>query len=273
MRWVRIRHEGSEHTGRVDGGEVTLTSAPSPLAAVLAGADATGARLPLDELELLAPVSPIRNVMCVGWNYLPHFEEGTPIHGERPLPERPAIFTKATTTVAGPFDAVPLHADVTEKLDWEVELAVVIGRRCVNLAEEAALEVVAGYMVAQDISARDLQHSHGGQWFRGKSLDGTCPIGPWLVDTEEIPDPQILAISCALDGVVKQSSNTSTMMFPVARILAELSRGTTLLPGDIVLTGTPEGVGQSRTPPEFLSAGVTIESTIDAIGTIRNTVT
>jgi 2-keto-4-pentenoate hydratase/2-oxohepta-3-ene-1,7-dioic acid hydratase in catechol pathway len=272
MRWVRVRHDGAEHTGRVVGEEVLLTSARSPLEAVMSGAKDTGVVIPLDERSLLAPLVPIRNVMCVGWNYLPHFEEGTSVHGERPLPERPNIFTKATTTVVGPFDDIPLHADVTSKLDWEVELAVVIGRQCVDLDESSALEVVAGYMVSQDIGARDVQHAHGGQWFRGKSLDGTCPIGPWLVDTEEIPDPQVLDISCTIDGNLKQSSNTSTMIFPVARILAELSRGITLLPGDIVLTGTPEGVGQSRTPPEFLASGSTIESTISGIGTIRNTV-
>jgi len=272
MRWVRVRHDGSEHTGRVVGDEVHLGSARSPLEAVLSGSEDTGVVIPLTEGTLLAPVPPIRNVMCVGWNYLPHFEEGTSVHGERPLPKRPNIFTKATTTVAGPYDDIPLHADVTSKLDWEVELAVVIGERCVDLDESTALDVVAGYMVAQDIGARDIQHAHGGQWFRGKSLDGTCPTGPWLLSRDEVPDPQVLDVSCSIDGVVKQAANTSTMIFPVARILAELSRGLTLLPGDIVLTGTPEGVGQSRTPPEFLATGMTIESTISGVGTIRNTV-
>lgn len=272
MRWARLRHDGSEHTGRVEGNDVHLTTAPSPLAAAVSGGEDSGTVLDLSEVELLAPVAPVRNVMCIGWNYLPHFDEGTPVHGERPLPEHPAVFTKATTTVTGPFDSVPAHADVTSKLDWEVELAVVVGRRCIDLSEDSALDVVAGYMVAQDIGARDVQHAHGGQWFRGKSLDGSCPTGPWLVDTDEIPDPQVLDISSSIDGVLKQSSNTSTMIFPVARILAELSRGTTLLPGDIVLTGTPEGVGMGRSPQEFLAPGMVIESTIERIGTIRNRV-
>lgn len=272
MKWVRFRHEGTEHTGRVEGDSAIPVSAVSPLDAILNGAEDTGAPVALEAVELLAPVVPIRNVYCVGWNYLPHFKEGEVVHGQRPLPDRPNFFTKATRSVIGPFDPIPSHSGITAKLDWEVELAAVIGRECVDLKEADALNVVAGYTVAQDVSARELQHAHGGQWFKGKSLDGTCPIGPWLVDAEEVGDPQTLDISCSVDGVVKQSSNTSTMIFPIARILAELSEGLTLLPGDIVLTGTPEGVGQSRTPPEFLHAGQVLESTIERVGTIRNPV-
>lgn len=272
MNWARFRHDGAEHTGRIEGTMVIPTSAPSPLAGIVDGATDTGAPIPLSEVELLSPLDPIRNVFCVGWNYLPHFKEGDSIHGERPLPERPNIFTKATRSVIGPFDPVPSHEAITEKLDWEVELAVVIGRECVDLTEDAAMSVVAAYTVSQDISAREIQHGHGGQWFRGKSLDGTCPIGPWLVDAAAVADPQDLDISCSVNGVVKQSSNTSTMIFPIARLLAELSRGLTLLPGDLILTGTPEGVGQSRTPPEFLHPGDVLESTVEGIGTIRNVI-
>ncbi len=270
MRWVRFRHDGTEHTGRVTDDSVIPVRASSPLAAVIEGAADDGGPIALDSVELLAPVVPIRNVYCVGWNYLPHFEEGEVVHGQRPLPDLPNFFTKATRSVIGPFDPIPSHVGLTERLDWEVELAAVIGRECVDLDEATALDVVAGYMVAQDVTARDVQHGHGGQWFRGKSLDGTCPTGPWLVDAEEVGDPQSLDISASVDGVTKQSSNTSTMIFPIARLLAELSRGLTLLPGDILLTGTPEGVGQSRKPPEFLHAGQILEGTVEKIGTIRN---
>lgn len=273
MKWVRCRHDGSELTGRLVEGRVVPVAAESPLTAALEQAIDVGDPIALENVEVLSPVVPIRNVFCVGWNYLPHFEEGAIVHGDRPLPDRPNIFTKATESVIGPYDPIPSHAGVTENLDWEVELALVIGRRCVDLQEETALHAVAGYAVAQDVSARDIQYGHGGQWFRGKSLDGTCPIGPWLVDAAEIGDPQTLDISCSVNGVVKQSSTTSAMIFPVARILAELSRGLTLLPGDIVLTGTPEGVGRSRTPPEFLHPGSVLESTIERIGTLRNVVT
>jgi 2,4-didehydro-3-deoxy-L-rhamnonate hydrolase len=270
MKWARFRHADGVHTGRVEGDMVVPTSAPSPLAAILDGATDTGPAIPLSEVELLSPHDPIRNVYCVGWNYLPHFKEGDIIHGERPLPERPNIFTKATRSVIGPFDPVPSHSAITEKLDWEVEMAIIIGKECVDLSEDEAMSVVAAYTVSQDITARDVQHGHGGQWFRGKSLDGTCPIGPWLVDAKAIAEPQNLEISCSVNGVEKQRSNTSTMIFPIAKLLAELSRGLTLLPGDIFLTGTPEGVGQSRTPPEFLHPGDILESTVEGIGTIRN---
>jgi 2-keto-4-pentenoate hydratase/2-oxohepta-3-ene-1,7-dioic acid hydratase in catechol pathway len=232
----------------------------------------TGRTFALDEVRLLSPVHPVRNVMCVGWNYLPHFEEGAKIHGDRPLPDRPAFFSKTTTTVIGPNDDVPCHSDITSQLDYEVELGVVIGERATGLTEENALDVVAGYVVAQDISARDLQKAHGGQWYKGKSLDGTCPIGPWLVSADAIGDPQDLDIECSIDGEVRQSSNTKHMIFSIPRLLAELSAGLTLIPGDIFLTGTPEGVGMSMEPPGFLKPGQVIESTIKGIGTLRNRV-
>jgi 2-keto-4-pentenoate hydratase/2-oxohepta-3-ene-1,7-dioic acid hydratase in catechol pathway len=272
MKMARFRHGGAEHTGRIDGTHVVPLSATSPLEALLGDAEDIGAPLSLDSVQLLAPVTPVRNVLCVGWNYLPHFEEGTVVHGERPLPDRPTFFTKSTESVIGPFDAMPSHRKLTEKLDWEVELAAIIGERAVDVPEDRALSIVAGYSVALDVSARDLQHAHGKQWFKGKSLDGTCPIGPWLVSADKVGDPQNLDIELSIDGEMKQSSNTSTMIFSIARIIAELSEGMTLVPGDIILTGTPEGVGQSRTPPEFMTAGMRFEATVEKVGTIRPTV-
>lgn len=274
MRWVRFDYGGTRGTAFISDDEIIEVESSDPVA-LLAGhgmARETGRSFALEEVRLLSPVQPIRNVMCVGWNYLPHFEEGAKIHGDRPLPDHPAFFSKTTTTVIGPNDDVPSHADVTDQLDYEVELGIVIGEKATNLSEENALDVVAGYLVAQDISARDLQKAHGGQWYKGKSLDGTCPLGPWLVSADEIGDPQDLDIECTVDGEVRQSSNTRHMIFPIRRLLAELSAGLTLLPGDIFLTGTPEGVGMSMEPPGFLKPGQVLESTIKGIGTLRNRV-
>lgn len=272
MRWMRFSAGGSTRIGFDRDGVITEVAGQSvlPFLSVPDSASETGATFSYDDVELLAPIDAIRNVMCVGWNYLAHFEERSRVHGERPLPEVPAFFTKATTAVTGPFSDLPSQSQYTPELDWEVELGVIIGHRATDLTEENALDVVAGYVVAQDISARDLQKAHGVQWYKGKSLDNTCPIGPWVVSADEIPDPQSLDISCSVNGVVKQSANTNLMIFPIARILAELSAGLTLLPGDLILTGTPEGVGFSRTPPEFLQAGDVLESTVSSVGTIRN---
>ena len=272
MQWVRFERAGAVHAGFHRDGEIVEVEGDDVLSLLVGEVDPveTGGVFPLEDVELLAPIVPIRNVMCVGWNYLPHFEEGAVIHGDRELPERPAFFSKTTTTVIGPHADVPSHAAVTAELDYEVELGVVIGSRVTDLTEDNALDAIAGYVVAQDISARDLQRGHGGQWYKGKSLDGTCPIGPWVVSADDIDDPQDLDLFCSIDGEVRQSSNTRHMIFPIPRLLAELSAGLTLLPGDIFLTGTPEGVGMSRQPQAFLAPGQVLESTIPAIGTIRN---
>ncbi|MGD2061602.1 MAG: fumarylacetoacetate hydrolase family protein [Acidimicrobiia bacterium] len=274
MKWARFEYGGTRGTAFISDDELIEVESFDPVA-LLAGhgmARETGRTFAVEEVRLLSPVHPMRNVMCVGWNYLPHFEEGAKIHGDRPLPDHPAFFSKTTTTVIGPNDDVPSHSDLTDQLDYEVELGVVIGEKVTGLTEENALDAVAGYVVAQDISARDLQKAHGGQWYKGKSLDGTCPIGPWLISADEIGDPQDLDIECKIDGQVRQSSNTRHMIFPIRRLLAELSAGLTLLPGDIFLTGTPEGVGMSMEPPGFLKPGQVIESTVAGIGTLRNRV-
>lgn len=274
MKWVRFEFDGTRGTAFISDERIVEVESFDPVA-LLAGhgmARETGRTFELEEVRLLSPVQPVRNVMCVGWNYLPHFEEGAKIHGDRPLPDHPAFFSKTTTTVIGPNDDIPSHSGLTGQLDYEVELGVVIGEKASNLTEENALDVVAGYVVAQDISARDLQKAHGGQWYKGKSLDGTCPIGPWLISADEIDDPQDLDIECSVDGEVRQSSNTKHMIFPIRKLLAELSAGLTLVPGDIFLTGTPEGVGMSMEPPGFLKPGQVLESTIAGIGTLRNRV-
>jgi 2-keto-4-pentenoate hydratase/2-oxohepta-3-ene-1,7-dioic acid hydratase in catechol pathway len=229
--------------------------------------------LALEELRVLAPIPrPRKNVVCVGWNYLEHFQEGERIRQSgQELPAHPVFFTKAPTAVIGPFDAIPFDAAVSDKLDWEVELGVVIGRAGKNIPEELAYDHVLGYTVINDVSARDLQRAHGGQWFKGKSLDGTCPMGPLLV-TADYLDPNALRLTCRVNGAIKQDSNTRFMYFRISRLIAELSRGMTLEPGDILSTGTPPGVGFARTPPEYLKPGDLVETEIEGIGALRNPV-
>lgn len=223
---------------------------------------------PISNKRLVAPIQSTRNIMCVGWNYLKHFNERE--NQDLQLPEHPNVFTKATTTISGPFEDIPLSSEVTKKFDYEAELAVIIGKSGSNIPEDEALDYVFGYTVANDLSARDIQHTRGGQWFLGKSIDKSCPIGPWIVMKDEVPDPQNLDISCKVNGEIVQSSNTSLMIFPVKKIIAEISQIMTLMPGDIILTGTPEGIGAKRNPPLFLKPGDTVEVEVSGIGKIQN---
>lgn len=226
----------------------------------------------LAEVRLLAPVRPPKNVFCVGRNYVAHAEEGARARGiELKLPELPTFFTKAPNTIIGPDAEIALEAEVSSQYDWEAELAVVIGKRCKDVSEEDALGVVFGYCCLNDVTARDMQRDYG-QWFKGKSLDNSCPLGPWIVDTQEITDAQNLEIMLRVNGVEKQHSNTRLMIFNIKRIIHELTKGYTLDPGDVIATGTPEGVGFARTPPEFLKDGDVVEVEIEKIGILRNTV-
>ncbi|MEJ2746435.1 MAG: fumarylacetoacetate hydrolase family protein [Anaerolineae bacterium] len=228
--------------------------------------------IPLADVALLAPIPvPDRNVMCLGWNYAEHAQESAETKGLqiKELPQYPIVFTKATTSVNGPFGEVPYSTAVSTEFDYEVELAVIIGKRGINIPREEAMGYVYGYTVLNDISARDLQRN-GKQFFKGKSLDGSCPIGPWLVTADEIANPQNLAITCRVNGVTKQDSSTRHMIFDIPATIEYLSLGMTLLPGDIIATGTPSGVGFARTPPEYLQPGDVVESEIEQIGLIRN---
>jgi len=238
-------------------------------AAVVASKEST----PLADVQLLAPIpTPRRNIMCLGLNYAEHAAESAATGATQPeLPDYPVIFTKTTTTANGPFDDIPLHAALTEQLDWEVELAVVIGKAGVNIAVDQAMDFVFGYLVLNDVSARDLQWRHN-QFFKGKSLDGACPMGPWIVTADEVGDPHSLNIRSRVNGVIKQDSSTAHMIFNVPQTVMHMSSGLTLLPGDIIATGTPSGVGFARTPPEFLQAGDVVECEVERIGLIRNTV-
>ncbi len=233
---------------------------------------ALGPAVPLGAVRLVAPLHPHKNVFCVGRNYLAHAEEGARARGqELKLPDVPTFFTKAPTAIANPDEALELDPTISSQYDWEAELGVVIGKRCRDVSEADALDVVFGYTCCNDVTARDLQKAHV-QWFKGKTLDQTCPLGPWIVAADDIGDPQALEISLTVNGIEKQRSNTKFMIFPVRTIIASLSRGLTLEPGDVIATGTPEGVGFARTPPEFLGDGDVMEIDIEKVGTLRNAV-
>jgi 2-keto-4-pentenoate hydratase/2-oxohepta-3-ene-1,7-dioic acid hydratase in catechol pathway len=226
-----------------------------------------------ESIELLAPIRPRNALYAVGWNYVDHFFEGK--DSGRPntptaYPEHPVLFCKTANTVCGPYAAIPSHASITSELDWEVELAVIIGRTGRDILPEDALRHVFGYTVINDVTARDIQQRrHGGQWVKGKSLDGSAPMGPYVVLAKdfEIRD-QVL--SCSVNGTVVQQARLSDMYFKIPQIIAELSRGLTLVPGDIILTGTPSGVGHYRKPPQYLKPGDLLESSIEGIGTMKN---
>jgi len=270
----------------VDGGVVDLSGRFGSMLELIEGggealeearavAAGSGPAARLDEVRLLAPIPrPRRNVFCMGWNYLTHFEEG---RGRREgqgeeLPEYPTFFDKPTTTVIGPHDDIPFDPNFSEKIDYEAELAVVIGRSGRSIPAGEAMDHVFGYTAANDVTARDVQRRHGGQWLKGKGMDGSCPLGPWIVTADEIPDVQNLQVQCRVNGVQKQNSNTRFMVFPVARLIEELSLAMTLLPGDVLLTGTPEGVGYARTPPEFLRPGDEVTVYVEGVGEISNRV-
>jgi len=223
----------------------------------------------LQDLEVLAPLpNPRGNVIAIGRNYQAHAEESARAAGKAVDP--PTVFTKALTTIAGPYDDIVVDDAVTKQVDWEVELGVVIGRHGINIPQDRALRHVFGFLALNDVSARDIQFGWGGQFFKGKSLDGFCPIGPWIVTPDEIDDPQSLRLSLRVNGVVKQDGNTRDMIYPVAAVIEWVSRGMTLPAGAIIATGTPDGVGFARTPPEFLQPGDVMEAEVEGIGTLRN---
>jgi 2-keto-4-pentenoate hydratase/2-oxohepta-3-ene-1,7-dioic acid hydratase in catechol pathway len=223
----------------------------------------------LNELTLLPPLDPPRgNVLAIGRNYQKHAEESGRAWGEGVKP--PTVFTKAQTSITGPFDEIPINPKVSEKIDWEVELGVVIGKAGANIAPEDAMSHVFGYTVINDVSARDIQNGWGGQFFKGKSLDSSSPMGPWVVTADEIPDPQNLRVTLRVNGITKQDGHTRDMIYPVRQLIAWLSIGMTLVPGNLIATGTPDGVGFARTPPEFLKPGDVMETEVEGIGVLRN---
>eukprot|EP00096_Caligus_rogercresseyi_P012521 TRINITY_DN5275_c0_g1_i1.p1 TRINITY_DN5275_c0_g1~~TRINITY_DN5275_c0_g1_i1.p1 ORF type:complete len:284 (+),score=42.88 TRINITY_DN5275_c0_g1_i1:57-908(+) len=222
-------------------------------------------RIPLENVRLFSPISGPDKVLCIGMNYRDHCEEQG-----IPLPKEPIVFNKFPSCIIGPYDDLRKPQN-TEELDWEVELAVVMGRRCADVSRESAMDYVFGYTVAHDVSARDWQlKRNGGQWLLGKAMEGFCPLGPVLVTPDDLPDPHDLSISCSVNGETKQSSNTSELVFGVDEIVSWISRVLTLLPGDVILTGTPPGVGVFAKPPQFLKVGDIVKCEISGIGSVVN---
>jgi len=223
--------------------------------------------LPLKEVTLLAPIPrPNKNIFCVGKNYAEHAIE---MGSAEDIPEHVMVFTKSPTTVIGPEEPVLNHQNITKQLDYEGELAVVIGKKGRSIKKEEALDYVFGYTIINDVTARDIQTRHK-QFFIGKSLDSTCPMGPWIVHKSIIRDPNHLDIETRINGEVRQSSNTKNFIFPIEEVISVLSAGMTLEPGDIIATGTPAGVGKGFKPPRFLLPGDQMEVTIEKIGLLRN---
>ena len=222
-------------------------------------------------VQLLAPIPRTRkNVFCIGRNYVEHVAEGARAAGqETKLPEYPQIFTKAPTAINAPGAPVRLDAGLTKLLDYEVELAVVIGKAGRDIPKDRAYEHVFGYTIANDVTARDLQRRHE-QWFKGKSLDTSLPLGPWIVDADEIGDPTTLELSLTVNGEERQRATTSMMIFDIPTIIASLSAGMTLEPGDVIATGTPSGVGYAMTPPQGLKDGDVVVARIDRIGELES---
>lgn len=231
------------------------------------------AGIPSDSVVWQAPIpNPRRNLICVGWNYMPHYEEGHRLrdYAVPEIPAHPALFSKMPETVVGPGELVRHSSPHSLEMDWEGELAVVIGSPGIDIAEEEALRHVFGYTIANDISVRDFQKRHGNQWFKGKSFDTHCPMGPYVVTVADLPDPQDLELSLQVNGEERQRASTSTMIFSVARLISEISIGMQLLPGDIILTGTPAGVGATLDPPQYLNVGDQVDVTISGIATLAS---
>ncbi|MDP9372700.1 MAG: fumarylacetoacetate hydrolase family protein [Chloroflexota bacterium] len=269
MRLVTIRTSDGTRAARLHGDQVVeledrdvgalLAGGPERLRAAEA---ARGAARPLAEVDL-APVIPRPpKVICVGQNYLAHIQE----MGSQP-PEYPTFFAKFTRALIGPRDPITLPA-VSDKVDWEVELAIVMGREARHVAEDEALAAVAGYTILNDISVRDYQRRTQ-QWLQGKTFEGTTPVGPALVTADEV-DPSDLALRCEVDGQVMQDSRTSDLLFKPADLIAYISTIITLEPGDIIATGTPSGVGAGRTPPVFLQPGQTVRTVVEGLGELVN---
>jgi 2-keto-4-pentenoate hydratase/2-oxohepta-3-ene-1,7-dioic acid hydratase in catechol pathway len=229
---------------------------------------------PVDAVTLQAPLRPLGAVYCVGWNYLEHFEEGHAAggHDVAEMPTHPTFFFRNGATVIGPRADLPLDRRLSTQLDYEAEIAVVIGRGGRSIPEEATWDHVLGLTLANDVTVRDIQRQHGNQWSKGKSIDETCPVGPEIVTLDEVGDLSSVKLTCTVNGELRQSATLDQMAFSIPRILAELSAGMTLRPGDIVLTGTPSGVGYARQPQAFLQAGDEVVVAATGIGELRNRV-
>jgi 5-carboxymethyl-2-hydroxymuconate isomerase len=267
MRIATVRaDDGLQLAAAAGGGYRRLGSAGDLAALLRAGVDPRTSDVGDELAGALAPPLLPGKIVAIGLNYLDHIRES-----KLERPTRPLVFAKFPSSVIGPDDAIELDADLTVRVDWEVELAVVVGRRMRRVADRDALDYVFGYTVANDVSARDVQFGDG-QWVRGKSFDTFCPVGPVVVTADEIPDPQALGLRTRVNGEVVQDSSTAEMVFGVAELLSFCSHSFTLEPGDLLLTGTPWGCGEFMDPPRSLAIGDLLETEIDGIGTLRNPV-
>jgi 2-keto-4-pentenoate hydratase/2-oxohepta-3-ene-1,7-dioic acid hydratase in catechol pathway len=285
MRFASLEHGGCARVGLIEGDHVLLLPDKfSDLVDLIAlgetGRDqittlrGKGAlpALPLGSARLRAPIRRFRrDILCTGWNYWDHFEEG---RGKREgqevdRPKAPTFFTKGPDTVIGPYDDIAFDPRISAKWDYEAELALVIGKVGRSIPASRALDHVFGYFLANDVSQRDLQRRHGGQWLKGKSIDGTMPIGPYIVTPDKL-DVANIRLECVLNGQVMQSALVKQMAFSIPELIAELSFGMTLKPGDVIITGTPAGVGNAREPQVFMHAGDEVVVRGTGLGELRN---
>ncbi len=281
MRLASVRLNGELRIGMVDVGDDSVFVSSSLVATVddvvrgLIGLDqvfSVGERIALEDADLAAPVSRFnRDLLCTGWNYLDHFYETEGKRSDGKPPEHPNFFTRGPDSVIGPRDDIAWDPELSQRYDYEAELALVIGLDGRSIPEDQASKHVFGVMVANDVSLRDLQFRHGGQWLKGKSIDRTCPLGPWITTLDEI-DPSDLEITCRVNGELLQSASTAQLAFSVPRLLAELSQGMTLRAGDVILTGTPSGIGNARDPQIRLGEGDLVETGIAGLGSLVNRV-
>ena len=277
MKLVRYGHAGREKPGMLDahGALRDLSQVVSDIAGDALTNESIRRLRALDpdalpKVEgaprLGGPVGRVGKIICVGLNYVDHAAESG-----QPVPDQPVLFMKATSAIVGAFDDVVIPPGAT-KVDWEVELGVVIGDVARNVPREAALDHVAGYLIVNDLSERAFQFDHGGQWVKGKSCDTFAPLGPWLVTRDEVPDPQDLAMWLSVNEHRYQEGNTRTMIFDVATLVSHISRYMTLEPGDVISTGTPPGVGLGQNPPVYLKSGDVMELGIERLGMQRQRV-
>lgn len=272
MRLARLAIDNDEAWGFVEGEDVWTApnDGPDLLSALAAGPSGLSAvrdrclqALPLSSVTLLPPIHRPSKVVCVGLNYGDHARES----GMK-VPDQPLVFLKFPSSITGPYDVIELPT-VAKQVDWEAELAVVVGRRATQVSPEDALDSVAGYMVANDVSARDIQAADG-QWVRAKSFASFCPIGPWVTTKDEVGDGSGLAVQLSVNGVLKQDGNTSDLVSDVRRLVSFVSHVAPLEVGDIILTGTPAGTGVGMSPQEFLAVGDEVVTTISGLGSLIN---
>ena len=287
MKFITCNHQGKEKPGvlSADGLRVHTLSGYDTLIDFIADYYSEGCAaalqllktdggIPLCDVTLEAPIPhPRHDIICIGLNYTAHAIESFKARGAeyKPLPH-PTYFIKRVNRAVKPGGDIPSHSDFTSQLDYEAELAVIIGKRCDHVAKEDVFGHVFGYTVMNDVSARDIQNGYGGQWAFGKSLDGFAPMGPWIVSTDELSSPPALKISARVNGEARQEGNTNDFIFDIPAVVSELSRGIVLEPGDIIMTGTPSGVGMGFNPPKFLRPGDVVECEIEGIGILKNQV-